>query len=171
MFLIVGLGNPGKKYEKTRHNVGFMVVDKLNLLDIKKVVLVKPQTFMNDSGKAVKALTKSYTLDPKNLIIIHDDIDLLIGKIRISKNRGAGGHKGVESIIKELKTKNFIRLRIGIKSKLYTLNLKTLDKFVLQKFNKKENEIIEKVIKKSIEAIEMMLGQGLEKTMNKYNKN
>ena len=171
MFLIVGLGNPGKKYEKTRHNVGFMVVDKLKLLDIKKVVLVKPQTFMNDSGKAVRALTKSYTLDPKNLIIIHDDIDLLIGKIRISKNRGAGGHKGVESIIKELKTKNFIRLRIGIKPKPYTLNPKTLDKFVLQKFNKKEKEIIEKVIEKSIEAIEMMLGQGLEKTMNKYNKN
>ena len=172
MFLIVGLGNPGKKYEKTRHNVGFMVVDKLKLLDIKKVVLVKPQTFMNDSGKAVRALTKSYTLDPKNLIIIHDDIDLLIGKIRISKNRGAGGHKGVESIIKEIGTKNFIRLRVGIKPATSDKRQATrVEKFVLQKFNKKEKEIIEKVIEKSIEAIEMMLGQGIEKTMNKYNKN
>ena len=121
MILIVGLGNPGKKYQKTRHNVGFRVIDQLGFLSLKEVILVKPKTFMNLSGKSVKNLLKTYHLKPSNLIVIHDDTDLPLGKIKISKNRGAAGHKGVESIIKEMGTKNFVRLRVGVKPKTYNL--------------------------------------------------
>lgn len=170
MFLIIGLGNPGKKYENTRHNVGSRVIDELKLFDFENVILAKPKTFMNKSGKAVKNLLKTYHLKPNGLIIIHDDIDLPLGKIRIAKNRGAAGHKGVKSIIKELRTKNFIRFRVGIKPKSCILNSKSLDKFVLQKFNKEEKKVIDEVIKKTTEAIEMVLKEGVEKAMNKFNK-
>jgi PTH1 family peptidyl-tRNA hydrolase len=166
MILIVGLGNPGKKYEKTRHNVGFMAIDKLKLLNIKKVILAKPKTFMNESGKEVKKIIKNLKLKIKNLIVIHDDLDLLLGKIKISINRGSAGHKGVESIIKELKTKNFIRFRIGIKS---ISNLKTQN-FVLNKFTKQEEKIVKEVIKKTAEAIEFAIIYGIEKAMSKYNQ-
>ena len=167
MILIVGLGNPGSKCKFTRHNVGFRVIDKLAPLILKGVVLAKPKTYMNLSGKAVKSLLKTYTLDPKNLIVIHDDIDLLLGKIRIVKNRGAAGHKGVESIIKELGTRNFIRFRIGIQPKFG--KPKSPEKFVLQKFNKEEEKIVKQVIEKTVEAIDMVLKQGLEKAMAKFN--
>jgi PTH1 family peptidyl-tRNA hydrolase len=166
MILIVGLGNPGKKYEKTRHNVGFMAIDKLKLLNIKKVILAKPKTFMNESGKEVKKIIKNLKLKIKNLIVIHDDLDLSLGRIKISVNRGAAGHKGVESIIKELGTKNFIRFRIGIKS---ISNFKTQN-FVLSKFTKQEEKIVKEVIKKTAEAIEFAIIYGIEKAMNKYNQ-
>jgi len=170
MILIVGLGNPGKKYGNTRHNVGSRVIDELKFLNLENVILAKPRTFMNLSGKAVKNLLKTYNLKPNNLIVIQDDIDLPLGKIRIVKNRGAAGHKGVESIIKELGTKNFIRFRIGIKPKPYALTPKTLDRFVLQKFNRDEERIVKEAIEKTTEAIEMALKDGLEKAMNKFNK-
>ena len=208
MFLIVGLGNPGRKYQETRHNIGFQVVDELRsslhfatarvvdefarenknnfpkfkfakkfnaeisegILGGEKILLAKPQTFMNLSGKSVKPLTNFYKITPPGLVVIHDDIDILLGKIRISKGRGAAGHKGVESIIKGLKTKNFVRFRIGIKPKPYTLTPKTLDNFVLKKFNKKEEKLVKEVIQKTAEAIEMVLEEGLEKAMNKFNK-
>jgi len=184
MILIVGLGNPGKKYEKTRHNIGFRVIEELEGKFLnKKIIIAKSQTFMNESGKSVKRLIENCKLKSKkissspsslsrsiieNLIVVHDDIDLPLGKIRIVKNRGAAGHKGVESIIKELKTKNFIRFRIGIQPKTY--KPKNIEKFVLQKFNKDEEEIVREVIKKSVEAIEILLREGLEKAMNKFNK-
>jgi len=186
MILIVGLGNPGKKYQDTRHNIGFGVIDKLQSLNLKKVILAKPKTFMNLSGKAVKSLIKKYKIPTANLWVIHDDIDLPLGKIRIVKNRGAAGHKGVESIIKELGTKNFVRFRIGICPK--TGKPKNIEKFVLQKpreakpseagdetksqrpFNKDEEKIVREVIKKSAEAIEILLREGLEKAMNKFNE-
>jgi len=202
MIIIVGLGNPGQKFQKTWHNLGFRVIDEIaatfqlsifNFQPIfnaqiskgeingKKIILAKPQTFMNESGKAVKNLVKTYKLKTKSLIIIHDDIDLPLGKIKISINRGAAGHKGVESIIKELGTKNFVRFRIGIQPK--TGKPKNPEKFVLQKpseagnktrsqrpFNKDEEKIVKEVIKKTAEAIEMATKEGLEKTMTKYNK-
>lgn len=166
--MIVGLGNPGSKYKHTRHNIGFRVIDKLIPLTLKGVVLAKPKLFMNLSGKAIKSLLETYTLDPKNLIVIHDDIDLPLGKIGIVKNRGAGGHKGVESIIKELGNKNFVRFRIGIQPK--TGKSKNIEKFVLQKFNKKEEKTVKDVIEKIVEAIEMTIKKGLEKAMSEYNK-
>ncbi len=175
MIAIIGLGNPGKKYRETKHNLGFMVVEnfakennfpefklfkKTNLLisednfNQKKVALMKPQTFMNNSGKSVK------TLKTKNIIVIHDDIDLSLGKIKISKKRGAAGHKGVESIINELKTNDFWRIRIGIQPEKKPKNI---EKFVLQKFEKKT------ALKKAVKAIEYFLTFGPEKTMSEFN--
>jgi len=168
MILIVGLGNPGKKFQKTRHNVGFRVIDELKSLNLKNVTLAKPKTFMNLSGKVVKKLIENCKLEIRNLIVIHDDLDLPLGKIRIVKNRGAAGHKGVESIIKELKTKNFVRLRIGIQPK--TGKPRNPEKFVLQKFNKNEEGLVKEAIKKTAEAIEFSLKVGLAKTMSRYNK-
>ncbi len=140
---------------------------------MKNVILAKPTTFMNESGKAVKLLVTRYSLPVTNLFVIHDDIDLPLGEIRIAKNRGAAGHKGVESIIKELKTKDFARIRIGIKpmsNKQRTMNNINVEKFVLEKFSKDEEKIVEEVIKKTAEAIEFTLKEGLEKAMNEYNK-
>lgn len=187
MIIIVGLGNPGKKYKNTRHNIGFQVVDEFakknnfpefrlskkfnaliseNIFNNKKIIAAKPQTFMNQSGKAVKALINFYKT--KNLFVVHDDIDLPLGKIRIIKNREAAGHKGVESIIKEIGTKNFIRFRVGIQPK--NLKPKNVEKFVLQKFSKEEGKIIKEVIKKTVGAIELTLKESLEKSMTKYNE-
>ncbi len=198
--IIIGLGNPGKKFEDTRHNVGFMVLDKFakenNFSEFelqkkyeslisegtiteektegheepkrRRVILAKPQTFMNESGKAVSVLTKPYTLSPKPLIIIvHDDIDLPVGKIKIVKDRGSAGHKGVESIIKNIGNDGLIRLRIGIKPASAKAPAGDTKKIVLKKFAKEEN--IAEAIKKSVEALNFFIEQGLEKTMNAYN--
>lgn len=175
MILIVGLGNPGRKFQKTRHNIGFQIVDhfsrknnfpKFRLkkefqalisegkFNNQKIILAKPQTFINLSGKSLKSLTKTYNLKPKNLIIIHDDIDLPLGKVRISIGRGSAGHKGVQSIIEDLKTKNFLRLRIGISPENKPKNVK---KFVLEKFNKEEERKLKKIFEKSCLAIEEIL--------------
>ena len=168
MILIFGLGNPGEKYKNTRHNIGTRIIRELESLNLKNVVLVKPTTFMNESGKTVKALYAKYKIkDTRYVLVIHDDIDLPLGEIRIVKNRGAGGHKGVESIIKELKTKNFIRFRIGICPK--TGKPKNPEKFVLQKFNKEEEKTLKEVIKKTAKALEFFLKEELEKTMNRFN--
>lgn len=178
MVLIVGLGNPGKKYNKTWHNIGFMVVENLRLkeksfspwkkskkfqsqiskgkiLD-QEVLLVKPQTFMNKSGQAVKLLIKNVSLNlPNDLIVVHDDIDILLEKIKISTSKGAAGHKGVQSIINQLKTKDFIRFRIGIQPKL--AKPKNVEDFVLKKLNKNEEKTIKEVAKRAIEKIEALL--------------
>ena len=163
MIIIVGLGNPGEKYKNTRHNVGFQVVDEFTkennfpefklskkshslISEKENIVLAKPQTFMNESGKTVKALLKNTTRTV--LVVIHDDIDLPLGKIRISKNRGSAGHKGVESIIKEIGTKDFTRFRIGVSSK--TGKPKNVEKYVLQKFDKEEEKIIKQVIRQTL---------------------
>ena len=167
MKLIVGLGNPGEKFEKTRHNVGFLTVDKIansiqysvfsiqqkfnaeisnGIIDNEKIILAKPQTFMNNSGQAVKAIVDYYKIDPENIIVIHDDLDIPLGKYKFSKNKNSGGHKGVQSIIDHLGTKDFSRIRIGIMIE----NKKTAtEKFVLEKFSKEEmgvvNEMIEEI--------------------------
>ncbi len=181
---IVGLGNPGEKYESTRHNLGRLIVKsfqrKIGFPDFElkkkmkaliskkgKVIIALPETFMNTSGASVKLLVKRYIIDSKNLIVVHDDFDLELGKLRISKNRSSGGHKGIQSIINELKTKDFIRFRIGIKPKRRP---KSLDKFVLKKFTKQEKETIKKAIEECVKALELALEQGLEKAMNEYNK-
>lgn len=171
MVLIIGLGNPGKKYEKTRHNIGSRVIDELKSLNLEGMILSKPQTFfMNESGKAVKILTTKYKIQDTNLWVVHDDIDLPLGALRIAKNRGSAGHKGVESIIRELKTKDFVRFRIGIKSKQSYRLVCGTEKFVLQKFSKDEEKIVKEVIKKTVGAIEFSLKEGVEKAMSKFNK-
>lgn len=192
MIIIVGLGNPGKKFQKTRHNIGFRAVDEFakrnnfpdfkiskkflaevseGILNNKKILLAKPQTFMNLSGKSVRLLINFYKITPPGLVVIHDDMDIPLGKIRIVKNRGAAGHKGAESIIKELKAKNFIRFRIGIRPvKNKQLTVSNIERFVLQKFNKEEEKIVKEVIKKTAEAVVTIINEGLQKAMNTYNK-
>jgi peptidyl-tRNA hydrolase, PTH1 family len=178
--LIIGLGNPGKKFENTRHNVGFMALNKfakkhsfpdfeLNkksnsfVSENGEIVLAKPQTFMNESGKAVKELIKNKSVE--NLVVIHDDIDLPIGKIKIVKDRGSAGHKGVESIIQNIGNDGVIRIRIGIGGDKDVEAMK----IVLKKFSKDEQKIIDDVISKTADAVKYFVANGLEKTMNEYN--
>lgn len=191
IFLIVGLGNPGKKFEKTRHNLGRLAVSdwqqvarfpsfklkkKMKALISesafagKKVVLALPEIFMNLSGKSAKSLTTYYKILTTNLWVVHDDIDLPLGKIRISIGRSSAGHKGVQSIIDALNSKNFIRLRLGIKSEEIENRRQKIEEFVLKKFNKGEEKIIKKAIEKTAEAIEFTLKEGVERAMNRFNK-
>ena len=182
MIAIIGLGNPGEQYKNTRHNVGFMAIDefaekndfpefklqkKSNALISKKenTLLIKPQTFMNESGKAVKEILKNNPAE--NLIIIHDDIDLPVGKIKIIKERGSAGHKGVESIIKNIGNEGLIRFRIGIGGQK---DIEAM-KIVLKNFSKEEKSLIDGAIQKAADAIDSFAKNGLEKTMNEYNKN
>lgn len=176
MELIVGLGNPGKKYENTRHNTGFVAVDaiasKLQITNYKlqtnfnseisegttgseKIILVKPQTFMNASGTAVKAIADYYKIPVENLTVIHDDLDIPLGEYKIARDRGSAGHKGVQSVIDALGTKDFIRIRIGIKplDKLGATQIPTKE-FVLENFTKEEKKIIDEVIEKICGEIE-----------------
>ena len=144
--LIVGLGNPGKEYENTRHNMGFLFIDALAKKLETKFIVAKPQTFINNSGVAVLALAKKEKIKPENILIVHDDIDILWGNFKFSFGRSSAGHKGVESIIKALKTKNFWRLRIGIQP---TLKKHTpADKIILKKFTPTELKTLNQTIKK-----------------------
>ena len=154
MKLIVGLGNPGKKYAKNRHNVGFRVVDALEKeISSPDIILLKPDTFMNNSGKAVLKLANKYRLSPTQIWVIHDEIDLPFGKIRVSKDSSSAGHKGIKSIIDELGTKEFNRLRIGIKPQY---NIDTTD-FVLKNFTEKEEKELKEIIKKAVFEITQLL--------------
>ena len=166
MRLIVGLGNPGEEYKKTRHNAGFLAVNEIAnnfhfptsnskfnaeisqaTLNNEKIFLVKPQTFMNNSGEAIRAIADYYKINTEDIIIIHDDLDIPLGEYKISKNKNSGGHKGVQSIIDYLRTKDFTRIRIGI----MTENKKIpTEKFVLEEFNKDELEKINKIIKEIV---------------------
>ena len=185
MKLVVGLGNPGIKYEKTRHNVGFMVIDKLvdyyglNLgkeeqkavvfkkrIKGEKVIFVKPQTFMNNSGEAVGGLASYYKIDKKeDIIIIYDDLDLQAGQIKIKPKGGHGGHNGIKSIFKHLGVKDFPRVRIGIGR---PVNMKVTD-YVLGRFSKDEKDSINKALEVARDAIKIHLEDSLQQAMNKYN--
>ena len=160
MKLIVGLGNPGKKYAKTRHNVGFRVIDSLDFARDKDVILLKPNTFMNQSGKVVKSLTTKYKIQTTDVIVIHDDIDLPFGEIRVSKDSSSAGHKGVQSIINELGTQDFTRVRIGINPKseirISKSETDTTD-FVLENFTKAEEKQLPEIIKEAVQKTEQLL--------------
>ncbi len=179
MILIIGLGNPGKKFDHTPHNAGFEVLDfftkkngfpdfefskKYDSLTSSKddVMLAKPQTFMNESGKAAATILKNQS-NPV-LVVVHDDIDLPLGTLKIVKDRGSAGHKGIESIIQSVGNEGLIRFRLGIAS-----NNESAKQVVLKKFNEEEQKILDEVIGKSVEALDFFIKQGLEKTMNKYN--
>lgn len=161
--LIVGLGNPGKKYEKTRHNVGFRVINELEkqIFDF-DTFLLKPDNYMNNSGRAVKKYLTYNKISPGNLIVIHDDIDLPFETVKISKDSSSAGHKGVQSIIDTLGTKDFTRIRIGIKqitdppSGEASRKQKT-EKFVLENFTKTEEEKLPEIIKKAVGLIPIPL--------------
>ncbi len=181
MKLITGLGNVGDKYCFTRHNAGFMVLDKwamgsnITFKEDKKLkcfiarmgdnILIKPTTFMNLSGEAVRAVMDYYKIDIKDVLIIYDDIALDLGRIRFRANGSDGGHNGIKSIIKHTGTKEFDRLKIGIGPQP---NIPS-ENYVLQNFPKEQLTDLKNVLKKSIEAVEFYLDNGIEKAQNKFN--
>lgn len=184
-WLIVGLGNPGERYQNTRHNLGFMLVDKLARqfnaqvkrsecraligqasFENKTIEMVKPQTYMNLSGESVGCLLKKENRSTKNLIVVTDDLALPLGKIRLRARGSAGGHNGLKSLIECLQTDEFIRLRIGIQPEHPISDAK---RFVLDRFSNDDSEIVEKILEQSAEAIRAVLTDGAEKAMAKYN--
>lgn len=194
MHLIVGLGNPGEEYQNSRHNTGFIVLDFIlgkkiewnkslatklffykDSIGNKPTEYIKPTTFMNNSGVAVAFMKDKHKLNLKNIIVIYDDIDLPLGKIKISFDRNSGGHNGLESIIKKLKSKEFVRIRVGISPSTPSGKLKkpkgeiAILKFLMADFKKSELEILKKVSKKINEAIEVCFLEGKEKAMSLYN--
>lgn len=177
MKLIIGLGNPEPEYQTTRHNTGFLVIDKLTsdfslrttafdkktnseiskgTINKKRVIIAKPQTHMNNSGVAVRALLDFYKLKPENLIVIHDDKDIPLGEMRVQTNRGPAGHNGVKSIIEHLGTQNFTRIRVGI-APAGPNKIKNTGNFVLDKFTAEEKKISKKVIENAVKEIKSII--------------
>jgi len=192
MKLIVGLGNPGAKYADVRHNLGFEVITdyvkhtfsngnwemneklKSEIFKYGDLIFAKPQTFMNNSGMAVKLMSSAFSLQPADIIIIHDELDLPLGKIKVRLGGAAAGHHGVESIIKELGTDQFIRVRLGIgNTKTQSSEHKkahvSAERFVLEPFIHSEKGAVKHMIKQSIKALELILEKGLEKAQNQFN--
>jgi peptidyl-tRNA hydrolase, PTH1 family len=189
--LIVGLGNPGSKYDRTRHNIGFDAVDALAKVwqisltenrkfhgiwgegvgpKSQKVRLLKPTTYMNASGQAIAALANWYKLPPESVLVIYDDMDLPLGKIRLRLSGSAGGHNGMKSAIAHLGTQNFPRLRIGIGSpKDLSKEEKDAISHVLGKFSAAEAKVLGEVLQLVVDSVELGLKQGLEKAMSLYN--
>ncbi|MBV7391751.1 aminoacyl-tRNA hydrolase [Enterococcus alishanensis] len=185
MKMIVGLGNPGRKYENTKHNVGFMVVDELAkshgatfkkntfeaevadfFINGEKILLVKPQTFMNESGRAVGPLMTYFGVYPEELVVVSDDLDLALGKLRLRQKGSAGGHNGLKSIISHLGTSVFDRVKIGIGRS----NNKTVVNHVLSSFNNEETAIITDTVMRAKEAIEDYIEtDDFVQTMNRFN--
>lgn len=186
MYLIAGLGNPGRKYEATRHNMGFDTVDELidrhgipgsgtkfdamygkGRIAAEPAVLLKPLLYMNLSGRPVRAMCDYYKADPeKDLIVIYDDIDLSPGQIRIRKKGSAGGHNGMKDIISHLGTQNFIRVRIGVGQKPQGWDLAD---YVLGRFSGEERKIIDQAVERAADAVEMILKEGVDAAMNQFN--
>lgn len=168
MYTIVGLGNVGSEYEETRHNTGALALKLLEKREL-KAKLVYPSTFMNKTGSAVGKLIKNKKQAEK-LVVIYDDLDLPLGEMKISWNRGSGGHKGLESIIKAIKTREFIRIRIGIGNLPAGRQGKNdVEKHILGKFTPREKEILKKVFKKTADAVEMIIAEGLPKAQTLFN--
>lgn len=185
MIIIAGLGNPGRKYAKTRHNVGFMVVDELaknyrlkfkkeneyliaeGRIENKNIIIIKPTTYMNFSGIAVKKLINREIFNslPNSLIVVHDDLDLPLGKIKIKINGSSGGHRGVQSIIDSIETKDFIRVKIGI-GKDPSQNASD---YVLSPFTETQRAIIKEKISDAVNSIVVIIDKGVEKAMTLYN--
>lgn len=187
MFLIVGLGNPGRQYENTRHNVGFDAIDFLvdeyripssgkqhkamygkGIIEGQKVILAKPMTFMNLSGEAVRALVDYYKVDPETeLLVIFDDISLDPGNIRIRKKGSAGGHNGIKSIISHLGTQNFRRIKVGVGEKPKNWDLAD---YVLGTFSKSDRELVDEALGRTVKAAAMIVRGEIDEAMNLYNK-
>ena len=186
MYVEVGLGNPGRQYENTRHNIGFDVVDAIaekagitinnregkaltgkGIFGGQKVLLVKPQTFMNLSGESVRAIIDYYKIDEiEELIVVSDDISLDVGKIRIRKKGSAGGHNGLKNIILHLGHDNFKRVKMGVGEKTSGYDLAD---YVLGHFSKEDREKLEDSTDRAVKAIEMMIAEGADKAMNCFN--
>lgn len=211
MKLIVGLGNPGTKYERTRHNLGFMALDTLlekfeplkktfwepagftrrglagtgsSLAVIKQIrfgdstlLLAKPTTFMNNSGFAVSRIISYYKINPQDMTVVHDDLDLPFGKIRVRFGGSAGGHRGVESIIEQLKTDRFLRIRLGVGNprriegkEIKSRNYENVDQYVLSDIASSERGKLKTMLKDAVSNVDLILEHGIDRYMSKYNK-
>jgi PTH1 family peptidyl-tRNA hydrolase len=184
--LIAGLGNPGPKYAANRHNVGFRCVERLGIalgltfdkdqkqarlalgdFDGRRVVLAKPQTFMNESGRAIVPLTRFYKVQLECLLVVYDDLDLPLGTVRLRPEGGSGGHKGMRSIIEHLGSRDFPRLRIGIGRPPGRMDPAA---YVLQDFSADEGPLLEETLERAVAALETWLRQGVEMAMDRYNR-
>lgn len=185
MKVIAGLGNPGKKYANTRHNVGFLVIDELlrrngwelskrkfnglyteEIINSEKMIIVQPQTYMNLSGECIRPLMDFYQLEPSDIAIVYDDLDLPLGKVKLRQTGGHGGHNGIRSLINHLDTKQFNRIRIGIGRPAVPMSV--ID-YVLGRFSKEEMNHLEPAIQKAADAIEEWAGNSFDQVMNKFN--
>lgn len=191
MKIIIGLGNPEENYSGTRHNLGFDVLDelvqKLNLKEWSKeekfkseiiktpeLILAKPQTYMNNSGMAVQLISSYYKIPAEDIIVIHDELDLPLGKIKIRQGGAAAGHHGVESVINALKNDQFIRVRLGIgnlktQNDEHKRNHASAEAYVLESFTRAEKPQVKHMIKQSLKALDLLVEKGLETAQNQYN--
>lgn len=184
-YLLIGLGNPGREYRDNRHNLGFMVIDRLivrlnargmkvqskaivttTTYEERKLILAKPQTYMNLSGQSAQGLLNFYKIPVENMLIAHDDLDIPFGTIRIRPGGGPGGQKGMASTIEQLGTKEFPRLRIGISRPPGRMNPSD---YVLQNFSREEMKILSEIVDRAADAALTFVVEGLNKAMNKYN--
>lgn len=183
-WLIVGLGNPGPQYLLTRHNIGFLIVDALaeahglkwtpwplaevaeGEIGTQEVVLGKPLTFMNRSGEAVKGLINRYGISPERLLVVHDDIDLPFGRLRLKRRGGHGGHHGVESVMGAVGHGDFPRLKVGIGRPLHK---EEVVDYVLSPFTEQERDLLPEIVERALSALETVLSEGLEEAMNRFN--
>jgi len=184
LWAVVGLGNPGRKYSRTRHNAGFMVVEALaekhgrefsqgqlcllataSPLGV-EAVLAEPLTFMNRSGAAVREVLKRFHVPPEWLIVIHDDLDMETGRLKVKRGGSSGGHKGVDSIIREVGSSAFIRVKIGIGKP----GDAPAEEYVLRKFTRPEITPVKRAVALAVEAVETILAEGVEQAMNRYNR-
>ena len=184
MKLIVGLGNPGKDYENTRHNVGFMVMDRLSdVMNVsisttkfkgeyvkfkyhgEDVILLKPMTYMNNSGESVRQVMDYFKIDVEDLLVVYDDMDMPVGKLRLRQSGSAGGHNGIKNIILHTGSQNFNRIRVGIDKHP---RIKVVD-YVLGRFQKDEQPLIDQGVEDAVKAIETYLNKGFVAAMNVYN--
>jgi len=185
VYLIAGLGNPGPRYKNTRHNIGFKVINlwgddldiplkgrrfqsrnALTRYEGKRIFLVRPLTYMNRSGESIRACVDYYGIQTENILVVHDDLDLPVGKIKVAKNGGSGGHKGVMSLVQHLGTKEFFRVKVGIDRPRYR---ESVENFVLNPFYKDEREIVEEVIRMAVQACGLFVSKGVESAMNVIN--
>ncbi|MBN1830867.1 MAG: aminoacyl-tRNA hydrolase [Deltaproteobacteria bacterium] len=186
MYLIVGLGNPGLKYRNTRHNVGFRVVDlwakslgvRLDRTRFQgrfartrfqnaEVILLRPMTFMNRSGESVRACIDFFDLQAENALVVHDDVDLPVGRVKVVRGGGAGGHKGVLSAIQNLGTHDFPRIKVGVGRPRYAGE--SVEDHVLKSFYRDEKEVVERVVKMAAQACELVVDSGVDAAMNHFN--
>jgi PTH1 family peptidyl-tRNA hydrolase len=184
--IVLGLGNPGKKYERTRHNLGFMIVDRIaaqknisictkkcrslvgewTLLG-EKVLLAKPQTFMNLSGEAVEELVRAFSLGIDDLLVVHDDMDLSFGRIRIRTRGGSAGHRGLQSILSALGSENFLRVRVGVGHP--PVGVDPID-YLLFPFSEEEAALLDPTLQRAAEAVKSILEEGVSRAMERFNR-
>ena len=185
MYLIVGLGNPENEYAHTRHNMGFDTINQIaknnniqitknkfkglcesTIIQNQKLILLKPQTYMNLSGESVKEVAEFYNLKPEEIIVIYDDIDIEKGHIKIRKKGGAGSHNGMKSVVEELQSTDFARIRVGIGQPEFKSDMIN---YVIGKVSQEEQEILQQGVEKAAKAVEEILKNGIDRAMNKFN--